>query len=156
MDTLKRIKVPSCRQILPLWEVLYCILSTKGMFVLFHGLRKWENSVELDHFSNSPPAWAGCPWWLPPLPPLPEDSGLKAHNLALEHLPKPMERLMPTWELAEEHVGSAIKYTHKQIRRLKMPFCSLLAAVTMLIGSNTASERGRVQTSFFTQTSHLL
>lgn len=97
MDTLERSRVLSCRQILALWEVFYCVLSTKGMFVLFHGLRKWENNEELAHLSNSPPASGGCPWWPPPLPPpLPEDSGLKVHDLALGHLP--MEMLI--WQMA--------------------------------------------------------
>lgn len=67
------------------------------MSVLFHGLRKWENSVELGHLFNSP-ASGGCSWWPPPLPPpVPEDSSLKAHNLALGHLPKPTE--MPPGKL---------------------------------------------------------
>lgn len=197
VDTLERSRVLSCRWILPLWEVLYCILNTKGVFVLFHGLRKQENSVEFGPLSNRPPAPGGCPCWPPPLPPpLPEDSSLKAHNLALGHLPKALEMLI--WQIAsllshlpwfkcpkspgrascagnqkirEDHrrqhlhghvracrwtCGSGIKYTHKQIRMLKMPFCSLLAAVNMLTGSDTASDGGRVQTSFFTHTSHLL
>lgn len=89
MDTLERSRVLSCRQILALWEVFYCVLSTKGVFVLFHGLRKWEYNEELAHLSNSPPASGGCPWWPPPLPPpLPEDSGFKVHDLAPGHLPQ--------------------------------------------------------------------
>lgn len=97
MDTLKRSRVLSCRWILPLWEVPYCILSTKGMFVLFHGLRKWENCAELGPLCNCPPALGGCPWWPPP-PPLPKAAVWKHITWHLGTFPFPTEMLI--WQMA--------------------------------------------------------
>lgn len=72
-----------------------CILSTKGMFVLFCGLRKWENTVKRAHSSNTPPASEGGLSVVTSSSTWRQLFVSKRTNWQLGHLPKPTDLANP-------------------------------------------------------------